>query len=72
VIGFETQPLGMCFAFLKEADNSNGDDKTGAYQNEEDIENNKSDYAKSKTIFIYTFFPSSILFLINFIVIITN
>jgi len=50
----------MCFAFLKEADNLNGENKTEAYQDEEDIENNKIDDAKSKKIFIYTFFFSSI------------
>jgi len=38
----------MCFAFLKEADDSDGDNKTEAYQDEEDIENNKIDVAKSK------------------------
>lgn len=57
MIGFETQPLGMCFAFLKECDNSNSDNKTIAYQGEEDIES-RSDDVKSKRIFIYTFFLS--------------
>lgn len=57
MIGFETQPLGMCFAFLKETDYSNYDNQTKAYQDEENIENNKSDDAKSKKyLFIYVFF----------------
>lgn len=56
MIGFETQPLGMCFDFLKEGDNSNSDNKTEAYQGEEDIESSKSDDVKSKkNIYLYIF-----------------
>lgn len=53
MIGYETMCI-MWFA-LKEADHSNGDNQPEASQDERNIEKNKSNDAKSKQIFIYTF-----------------
>lgn len=46
----------MCFAFLKEADDSNGDDQIETYQDEADAENNTSDDTKGKNIYLFIHF----------------
>jgi len=46
----------MCFVFLKEFGDSNGDNQIGINQDEVNIENNKSDDAKGKNIYLFIHF----------------
>jgi len=61
--------LPLCLTFFKESDYINGKNQTEAYQDNEDMENDKNDDTKGKKIFIYTFF---ILIKNNFIILIAN